>query len=77
MKRKVIFTPDDYWTNPPRKNMNISPHNPDEAPDPEDIAAITALDPPPTSVRDARERLGWRTDRASKAFKAWRKGITE
>jgi len=52
-------------------------HNPDEAPDPEDIAAITALDPPPTSVRDARERLGWRTDRASKAFKAWRKGITE
>lgn len=25
MKRKVIFTPDDYWTNPPRKNMNISP----------------------------------------------------
>lgn len=46
--------------------------NPDEAADPDDVAAIAELDPPPTSVRDARERLGWRMGRASKAFKTWK-----
>lgn len=50
----------------------LSDRNPDEAADPEDIAAIAALNPPPTSVRDARERLKWRTDRTSKAFKSWK-----
>ncbi|MDN4518143.1 AAA family ATPase [Mycolicibacterium austroafricanum] len=49
-------------------------HNPDEQPDPEDVAAIAALDPPPTSVRDARERIGWRMDRTAKAFKAFKQG---
>lgn len=51
--------------------------NPDETADTEDIEAINALDPPPTTVRDARERLGWRTDRVGKAFKAWKAGATK
>jgi hypothetical protein len=49
-------------------------HNPDEAPDPDDITAIAELDPPPASVKEARERLGWRNDRTGKAFRAWKKG---
>ncbi|KKE99469.1 hypothetical protein [Mycolicibacterium obuense] len=28
MNRKVIFVPDDYWTNPPKENhMNVNPNN--------------------------------------------------
>lgn len=46
--------------------------NPDETADPDDVAAIAALSPPPTSVKDARERLGWRNDRTGKAFRAWK-----
>jgi len=46
--------------------------NPDEAADPDDVAAIAELDPPPTSARDARERLKWRDDRTRKAFRAWK-----
>lgn len=38
----------------------------------EDVAALDALDPPPSSVRDARSRLGWRTDRAADAMRVWR-----
>ncbi|ORI11756.1 hypothetical protein BJD99_01035 [Rhodococcus sp. 1163] len=37
-----------------------------------DIEAIAALVPPPTSQRDARERLKWRTERTSHAMKAWK-----
>lgn len=46
--------------------------NPDEAADPADVAALGALDPPPASAREARERLKWRDDRSRKAFKAWK-----
>lgn len=46
--------------------------NDDETASPEDVAAISALDPPPTTVEDARERLGWRKQRASNALRAWR-----
>lgn len=46
--------------------------NPEEAADPDDVAAIADLDPPPTSARDARERLKWRDDRSRKAFRAWK-----
>lgn len=46
-------------------------HNPDEVAPPEDVAEVAALDPPPTTVKDVRERLHWRNDRASKAFRAW------
>ncbi len=51
--------------------------NPEEAVPPEDVAAVDALDPAPTTVRDARVRLGWRTDRTSRAYKAWRRQQTE
>lgn len=46
--------------------------NPEETADPDDIAAIAELDPPPTSARETRERLKWRDDRSRRAFKAWR-----
>jgi hypothetical protein len=46
--------------------------NPEEAADADDVAAIAALDPPPTSARDAKARLNWRDERARKAFKAWK-----
>lgn len=44
---------------------------PTDAPE-QDIAALDALDPPPTSVRDVSERLRWGTHRASAALKEWR-----
>ena len=37
-----------------------------------DLAALDALDPEPTSVRDVKERIRWRTDRAAESLKAWR-----
>lgn len=37
-----------------------------------DLAALDELDPPPTSVRDVKERLSWRTERAGDALRAWR-----
>ncbi len=51
--------------------------NPDEAPDLEDVAAIEALDPPPKTIAETRERLGWRNDRTGKAFKAWKQGVAK
>lgn len=46
--------------------------NPAEAPDPADVAALRALDPPPTNVRDVVARMKWRTTRAGIALKAYR-----
>ncbi|MEV6096031.1 AAA family ATPase [Nocardia sp. NPDC051981] len=46
--------------------------NPGESVPQEDIDAIAALDPAPTTIADARARLKWRNDRASAAFKAWK-----
>jgi hypothetical protein len=46
--------------------------NPAEAADPADVAALAELNPPPTSVRDARERMGWRMDRAAAAMRDFR-----
>ncbi|MBF6393324.1 recombinase RecA [Nocardia farcinica] len=46
--------------------------NPDEAVPTADVEAVNALDPAPTSARDARSRLRWKDDRARAAFKAWR-----
>jgi hypothetical protein len=46
--------------------------NDDETASPEDIAAIGELDPPPLTVEDARQRLGWRKQRAANALRAWR-----
>jgi hypothetical protein len=43
-----------------------------EAADPADVAAVAALDPPPTSVEDARARLHWNKSRATNAVREWR-----
>lgn len=46
--------------------------NPTEAAPEDDVASIAALDPAPTSVRDARSRLKWNNQRASRAFRDWK-----
>lgn len=51
-------------------------HNPAKVPAAADIEAITALDPPPTSVADVAERLRWRKQRAADALREWRKTIS-
>jgi hypothetical protein len=38
----------------------------------EDVEAIAALDPPPDTVDDARQRLRWQKQRAANALRAWR-----
>jgi hypothetical protein len=38
----------------------------------EDVAALNKLNPPPTSVRDVKKRLSWRSDRAADALREWR-----
>lgn len=38
----------------------------------EDLAALDALNPPPTGNRDARERLRWNSTRTSRALRAWK-----
>lgn len=37
-----------------------------------DVRALTELQPPPTSQRDVKERLGWGSTRALNALRAWR-----
>lgn len=46
--------------------------NEDESAPLDDVKAVAELDPPPTTVDEARERLSWRKDRAARAVKAWR-----
>jgi hypothetical protein len=41
--------------------------------DPADVAALAAANPPPASVRDAQQVLRCRMDRASRAYKEWRR----
>ena len=41
----------------------------------EDLAALDALDPPPASVRDVKERLSWRSERAADALREWRSRV--
>ena len=41
---------------------------------PADLDALRKLDPPPESVRDVKERMGWGTTRASKTLDVWRSG---
>lgn len=47
--------------------------NPAEAVPQADLDQLTALDPPPTSVRDARSRLKWNNERATHAMREWRR----
>lgn len=37
-----------------------------------DALALNQLDPPPRSVRDVKERMKWRSERASSALRRWR-----
>ncbi len=46
--------------------------NPDETAPPGDVAAVNALDPPPSTVDDAQTRLRWNRQRTAHALKAWR-----
>lgn len=46
--------------------------NPSEAAPVEDVEALRALDPPPATVEEARERMRWRKDRAAKAMRTFR-----
>ena len=46
--------------------------NPSAAPAAADLDAIRQLDPPPSSVEDARSRLGWRKQRAADAMREYR-----
>lgn len=47
--------------------------NPTEAAPDDDVVSIDALEPAPTSVRDARSRLKWNNQRASRAFRDWKR----
>lgn len=38
---------------------------------PGDLEALSALTPPPASVRDVKERMKWGTDKAREVFKLW------
>jgi hypothetical protein len=53
-----------------------SPQRGDTAPadrvDPRDLKTLNEMDPPPTSVRDVKQRCNWRTDRAMSVLRAWR-----
>jgi hypothetical protein len=57
------------WSFTPPKDGD---RNPDETAPPEDIAAINELEPPPTTVDDARQRLRWQKQRTANAMRAWR-----
>jgi hypothetical protein len=51
---------------------NDGERNDDETAPPEDVEAIDNLDPPPDTIEDARQRLGWRKQRAANALRTWR-----
>jgi hypothetical protein len=48
------------------------PERPVLGADPADLDALAALDPEPQSVKDVKQRLHWRSDRAATALRAWR-----
>lgn len=56
----VIYPPED------------GERNDDENAPAEDVAAIAALDPPPSTVEDARLRLKWQKQRTAAALRTWR-----
>lgn len=68
----VLWPNDDGTVRATIKAPSKDERNPAEAAPAEDIAAVAALDPPPTSANEAQKRLKWRADRARAAFKAWK-----
>jgi hypothetical protein len=53
---------------PPDGERNDDEHAPAE-----DVAAIAALEPPPDTVDDARQRLRWQKQRTANAMRSWRR----
>ncbi len=49
-----------------------SDRNPDDRPEPELVKLIEEMDPPPTSIEDARKRLGVGQNRTAKAYQEWK-----
>ncbi|MGE3621636.1 MAG: hypothetical protein AB7L84_14355 [Acidimicrobiia bacterium] len=41
----------------------------------EDLAQLDVLDPPPVSVRDVKDRLGWGSTRATNTLSVWRSRV--
>jgi hypothetical protein len=54
----------------------LGERNDDEHAPAEDVAAITELEPPPTTVEDARQRLKWQKQRTVNAMRTWREKQT-
>jgi hypothetical protein len=50
--------------------------NDDEHAPAEDVAAVAALDPPPETVEDARQRLKWQKQRTANALRTFRHQAT-
>lgn len=50
----------------------VGERTPGEQAPPADVDAVADLDPKPSSVEDARSRLKWRKERATKAYHAWK-----
>jgi hypothetical protein len=46
--------------------------SPEDQPEPEQVALIEAMQPPPTSIEDARKRLGVKKERAARAYREWK-----
>lgn len=64
----VIRAPKDGESAP--KDFGISGGDPQRLAD--DVAALDALDPPPSSQRDVCARMSWGGNRAAEALRAWR-----
>lgn len=69
----VIWPGGDGGMRPEVKAPTAGECNPGEAVPEADISAFDALDPPPTTIADARARLNWRNTRVSSAFKEWQR----
>lgn len=55
----------------------MTDRNPDEAAPAEDVAAVAALDPPPSSGTDVQQRLRWGRQRALVALREYRRQAPE
>ena len=67
-----VIDGETHWS---LKAPYMDDRNPSEAAPQADVEALAALDPPPESVREARERLGWNMGRAQVAMKDWRTAL--
>lgn len=64
-------------SDPDRISWTVEGPRPGDVPkadrvDPADLAELDKLNPPPKSVRDVKDRLRWRSERAARALREWR-----